>query len=117
MKGLKKYSTLILFLVILLVIMPLTFSYEVDPPGTVHQHITNESQITWKLAPPEMKNYISNPLNTNINDGNGFDPEDDIIDGSGEEDKGPEYLPFFRHFLEPDNPNSVACCLEGKIVK
>ena len=78
--------------------------YKVEPPNYTHQYITNESQDTWKLIQPEIKQYLRNILGQ-ANDDEDYNAGDDIITGSSEEDSKTNPL---RHFWQPDTPNGGA---------
>ncbi|MBI2559051.1 hypothetical protein HYW20_07055 [Candidatus Woesearchaeota archaeon] len=51
------------------------------PNETVHQHITNESKLVWKLRPNEIVNHLTNPINEELDAPftANFDVGDDII--------------------------------------
>ena len=83
-------------------------SYDFDPPSkTVHQHITNESKLVWKLIPYEIKKHLLNPINAVLDFPlvAGYEPGDDIITGSGEEDLVFDVRVTFNsnHLWQPDN--------------
>ncbi len=108
MKKLSKILTLLIILALNIVVVE---AYKIEDTQVVHQHITNESQETWKDMPDEMKAHLTNSRYVYL-DNNGYDLGDDIISGSGEEDTdvvsgpSPYDLPFLGHFWEPDNPRS-----------
>jgi len=89
-------------LIVFCLSLPIVLPYKMETPinATVHQHITNESKLIWKDVPFEIKNHARNSI-TNELDGD-YDTGNDIISGSGEEDKGIS-LPFLRHFWQPDD--------------
>ena len=95
---------------ILIFVSPL-YAYDVDPPNeVVHQHITNESVKTWRLIPYEIKSHAFHNIRDNLDVG-GFDNDEDIIIGSGEEDRedcpwpgGYPWCDYYKHFWQPDNP-------------
>lgn len=64
----------------------IVYSYSPDTPTHVHQYITNESKEVWKLLPHEIKSNLFNSLGRSISDTD-YDIGDDIISGSGEEDR------------------------------
>ena len=100
----KYLHWILLFVGILLI--PVSFSYEVDPiNATVHQYITNESILVWKNIPYEIKAHAQRRIIEQLD--SNYDIGDDIISGSGEEDKGIS-LPFLRHFWQPDDPDTFA---------
>ena len=80
-----------------------------EPPSkVVHQHITNESKLVWKLIPFEVKQHLLRPINEDLDLPlvAGYEPSDDIITGSGEDDRAYSSLIVFNanHFWQPDNP-------------
>ena len=77
-------------------------AYDVDPPSYVHQYLTNESGALWPLIPYEIKQHLTNSLSQNLD--SNFDTGDDIISGSGEEDKPSKNV--LEHFFQPDTPNN-----------
>ncbi|MBI3037337.1 VCBS repeat-containing protein [Candidatus Woesearchaeota archaeon] len=80
-------------------------AFSPDPPTNVHQYITNESGVIWPLIPFEIKSHLFNPLNKSIDDED-YDAGDDIILGSGEEDR--PSINTRNHLWNPDAPNSHA---------
>ncbi len=99
--NLKKRLIFVLLTFLFVAVLPIVLGYNVDPPENVHQHITNESAKVWTLIPPEMKQHLKTPLNQNL-DSDNFQNGEDIITGSGEEDR-PEANAVL-HFFQPDNP-------------
>ncbi|MBI2667418.1 VCBS repeat-containing protein [Candidatus Woesearchaeota archaeon] len=96
----NKQVLLISVLFVLVIFSNIVNAYDVGPNEEVHQHITNESAIVWKLTPNEIKEYLGDSLQ-DYNDDNEFDSQDTIITGSAEEDYGSNPL---RHFWQPDDP-------------
>ena len=98
-----------LLTILIVVYLPFVYSYEVNPlnNATVHQYITNESILIWKLIPFEIKNHAKNPI-TNELDSN-YDVGNDIVSGSGEEDRQPDTVSaaFTNHFWQPDDPDTL----------
>lgn len=105
-----------LFLIFIMLI-PFTLAHKTDYPEAVHQYISKEAQYVWNQTPYEIKHHLENSLDTNINDfvitDLGYDKGDDIVDGSGEEDKDSclRGLPspdcsYYHHFFDPDDPNA-----------
>lgn len=79
-------------------------AYSPDPPNYVHQYITNQSRNVWPLIPYEIKTHLNASLDNSLGSGT-YDTGEDIISGSGEEDR-----PFFNvrfHLWDPDVPNFV----------
>ena len=80
-----------------------------DPPNkTVHQHITNESKLVWKLVPYEINRKLLNSISADLDLPvvAGYESGDDTITGSGEEDLvASTYSAYFgNHFWQPDSP-------------
>lgn len=97
-----KIGLVILGVILTSLISSITYGYSVDTP--VHQHIANESRKIWSLIPYEIKNHLVTPVNQNL-DGFDYQEGEDIITGSGEEDKDlMPPLPYTEHFWDPDNP-------------
>ena len=98
------------YLIILIFVLSLALpvdGYEIDTPLNVtHQHITNESQKVWPLIPYEIKIHLKNSISRDTNNNN-YNIGDDIIDGSREEDRPFLQLRFFRHFWQPDDPDTL----------
>src|SRR3989338_62964 len=85
---------------------PFVGSFEMEVPDkVVHQHITNQSLIVWTAIPDEITDHGINSIFSTLID-TGYDPGNDIITGSAEEDVttffGP--YPFRFHFWNPDDP-------------
>ena len=98
----NKYKLIFMIVFVLLVASSIN-AYKVDPPNqVVHQYITNESGDVWKLLPYEMRSNLKNLPNSTIDATGDYDWGDDIIIGSGEEDK-PSTLSL-GHFWNPDDP-------------
>lgn len=106
-----KYKTLILILAMFVLICNAALAYTREPPNeVVHQHITNESQNIWKLIPTEIKEHLNNSIIDQLDFPivAGYEPGDDVITGSGEEDLVASTLValFGNHFWQPDNPDN-----------
>ncbi len=99
----KMNKCIILWFVIFLLFILIVNAYDIDPPSqTVHQHITNESKYLWVSIPDEIKEHLKKPINSTLNDN--YNIDDDIIIGSGEEDK--PITDAWQHFFNPDIPQS-----------
>ncbi len=103
----NNYKRTIISCIIFLIYLNLTMAYKMENNREVHQHITNESQLVWKLIPNEIKNHLKNSIKTNINTLTArnvdFNPGEDIINGSAEEDIRSRPL---QHFWNPDTPQN-----------
>src|SRR3989338_2745849 len=104
-----KIELLIILILTIILISPISLSYSMDPPDeTVHQHITNESKLIWKLLPSEIKIHILNPIIASLDFPivAGYESGDDIVTGSGEEDlvASTWFAGFGNHFWQPDSP-------------
>lgn len=103
-------------LIYLITLASLVYGYKVEDPAVVHQHISKEASEVWGLMPYEVKENLNNSIYTDITDlwfwDFGYNNGDDIIDGSGEEDKawclfsGASSCPYYHHFFDPDDPNA-----------
>src|SRR3989338_377809 len=106
------FRTLKQFLLCMLLIILFSFycfGYAMDPPNkTVHQHITNESLLIWKSVPYEIKSHGTRPIISQVN-GDFNLGVDDIITGSGEEDRRLDTIlsAFTNHFWQPDDPDTL----------
>ena len=89
-------------IILLAITVNLVNAYNIDSPGHVHQYITNESKFIWKLVPSEIKDHLSTSLNQQLD--SNYDQGDDVITGSGEEDK--PVTKTRKHFWQLDNPKS-----------
>jgi len=81
-------------------------AYSVDPfsNATVHQYITKESKYVWDLIPSEIKNHLTQSITEEINGHYNSELDDDIITGSGEQDKTleTELALWTTHYWNPD---------------
>jgi hypothetical protein len=101
--SLHKSAALLMFTIIAFLnsIDVAAYKVQTDTNTEVHQYITQESRDIWTDMPIELYAHF---INTYTDDINGtFDLADDLISASGEEDLGPEYMPYMRHFWEPDD--------------
>lgn len=111
MRKIKHRKFLIFFLFFFFFSIQIVQGYKVDPPNTiVHQHITKEAEYIWSLVPFEIKLKLNESTNEAINGRYDAEENDDIITGSGEEDKDfwKSTEKFNRnHFWDPDIPKSI----------
>jgi len=96
-------KNLIFVLVMTLTFSSLSYAYTVEPQREVHQHVTNESQFVWKVIPKEIKDHLNKPIDSTLNDN--FDESDEIVIGSGEEDKLFRWRFHFWDHDQTDNSN------------
>ncbi|HLD42995.1 MAG TPA: hypothetical protein VJB08_03330 [Candidatus Nanoarchaeia archaeon] len=86
-KNIKLLFNKITLLVILLVLVTTVSAYDINPPSrTVHQYLTNESQVVWKLIPYEIKKQFNVNSIEADNKNSKYNTGDKIINGSSEED-------------------------------
>lgn len=103
---------ILVYLITFSIIINSVYAYEMSPPDRVtHQHMTNESKEIWISIPYEMKIHIDNPINLNLDAPlqADYDNGDDVITGSGEEDRALDTIlaVFGNHFWQPDNPDTI----------
>src|SRR3989338_4952486 len=111
----NKIICILVYLIMLTISISNIYAYKMTPPDNVtHQHITNESKEIWDSIPYEIRIHIDNPINQNL-DVSGeadYDDGDDVITGSGEEDRAEDVVAltviFGNHFWQPDNPNTIS---------
>ena len=105
MVKLSKIRIIIFLFTILIFIDKLVIAYNVETPNqTVHQYLTNESQVIWELIPYEIKEKLKSSTLEASNRNQVFNNGDGIINGSAEED----YLTLpTLHFWQPDNPTQA----------
>jgi len=94
-----------------MILLPITLSYKMEPgESAVHQKMTKEAIKIWPLTPNEIKNHSTNSIDAplDFNGAANFDNGDDIITGSGEEDRaiGTLVHAFGNHFWDADDPNT-----------
>lgn len=106
-------NKLILFIEIMCILTLITENvnaYSVESNGEVHQYLTNESSVVWKLIPYEIKKNLGSTINV-YDEENNFDIyEDYILSGSAEEDY--DVNPK-SHFWQPDNNTECIKKLKG----
>lgn len=115
----KIYGVLLLSVIILF--SSWVYSYDVKPP--VHQYIIQQSKDLWPEIPSEIKLHLFTDISIQL-DEEGYNNGEDIIVGSGEEDKERDFscdwgvarsiaknifqndieTPFYYHFWNPDIP-------------
>lgn len=112
-KKMKNIPLFGLILISCLIFSTIVQAYDVNQGKEVHQYLTNESRDVWNILPYEIKDHLRTPIDQQLDPLNTFpwecfDPNDDIITGSGEEDRCLKLypLPTFNHFWQPDDPNS-----------
>jgi len=105
----REYIQATFFFLLLVNLSLFVSAYKVEAPySTVHQYITSESDDVWLLIPVEIQKHLLKQFNSTDIDGN-YDPSNDIITGSGEEDKvlSTIFPAFYRnHYWNPDSPNN-----------
>ncbi len=105
-----KIQFFFVYFFVFLLILPLSIAYEISPPNhTTHQKITKDALKIWSLIDPEVIRHGNKSIDSPL-DIIGlaiFDHDDDIIIGSGEEDKafGAAVHINFNHFWQPDDPD------------
>ena len=113
----QKLKAIILLHLVLIILSYNSTAYSMNPDEsgvqkTVHQHITNESKLIWKLMPYEIKNQLTNPINKGLDSPftANFDYGDDVITGSGEEDLAFDVNTIVNsnHFWQPDEPTIIS---------
>ncbi len=105
----EKVNKLITILLLVIIVVPLVSSYKIEPgESATHQKITKEAIDVWEWIPYEIKNHTGNSIDGNLDLIGNFDSGDDIITGSGEEDRavGTYVHAWGNHFWNPDDPNT-----------
>ena len=81
-------------------------AYKMEPGMEAHQHITKEALRISSTIPFEIRQNGMNPIDTNTSIfalTGSYNPGDDLITGSAEEDTFPL---FKNHYWQPDSPGS-----------
>jgi len=102
---------LIILVILILIVVPTSLSYKMEPDeSATHQKITKEAIEVWPLIPNEIKNHSGNSIDTTLDILANFDSGDDIITGSGEEDRAiGAYVHYYgNHFWDSDDPNTAS---------